>query len=549
MRKFLAKGGAGFKRPNLAVPVRRRGERSESIACTLCAIAFVFALGNSIFALTRGWHNPILDPCSFRETQTAISAYYISQGGPLLAYETPVLGAPWSIPFEFPLYQWIVSALYKVLGMRLDAAGRVVSIFFYYLTLWPLWSLLGTFQIKKTYRLMLLTLFLTAPSYLFWPREFLIESTALFFSIAYLACVIRYAKLPRAITFIGATLCGLIAALVKITTFFVFPFLSGVIFASILFTGHFKSKLSLPTKEQWLVFLILPLLGFALLPYVAIDLWVSFSDAQKAAVPLGKMFVSSELHCWNFGTLRQRLSGELWKGVVFERHGNDFLGTGWMVIASLIIAVSSRKYALAALLCVLSYVALILTFTNLFLRHTYYEYECGIFLVTLCGFSILSLLSRKGVAQYFGLALFFLTLGLQVREYYTGDFYASTRSISGPPITALAKEIDKQSRPTDIVLIYGMGFDSALPYYAQRRAIMDPRNLSFPLSSPIMRETFAKSLQGNAVLAVVAFCKPISDKINVLDRLRTLQFEEKPYFSDALCDLYKPKSGQERKIS
>jgi hypothetical protein len=41
-----------------------------------------------------------------------------------LAYETPVWGYPWSIPMEFPIYQWIV-ALFGLIGIPIETAGRL----------------------------------------------------------------------------------------------------------------------------------------------------------------------------------------------------------------------------------------------------------------------------------------------------------------------------------------------------------------------------------------------------------------------------------------
>ena len=49
-------------------------------------------------------------------------------GGSFLRYETPVLGPPWSLPFEFPLYQGIVAGLAKIFSTPLDQTGRFVSI-------------------------------------------------------------------------------------------------------------------------------------------------------------------------------------------------------------------------------------------------------------------------------------------------------------------------------------------------------------------------------------------------------------------------------------
>jgi hypothetical protein len=42
--------------------------------------------------------------------------------GAWLKYEDPVMGPPWSLPFEFPLYQWIVAESVRLTGERLLVA-------------------------------------------------------------------------------------------------------------------------------------------------------------------------------------------------------------------------------------------------------------------------------------------------------------------------------------------------------------------------------------------------------------------------------------------
>src|SRR5688572_368259 len=74
----------------------------------------------SVHYSRQGWELPLTDHWRFRETQTALSARSILEQGFSLAYETPVLGAPWSIPFEFPTYQAITALVVKTAGLPLD---------------------------------------------------------------------------------------------------------------------------------------------------------------------------------------------------------------------------------------------------------------------------------------------------------------------------------------------------------------------------------------------------------------------------------------------
>jgi len=74
--------------------------------------------------------NSVLDFHAFRQAQTAISAYYLWKLGPELAYETPVLGVPWSIPFEFPTFQGLVALIARYWVAPMDQIGRATSLFF-----------------------------------------------------------------------------------------------------------------------------------------------------------------------------------------------------------------------------------------------------------------------------------------------------------------------------------------------------------------------------------------------------------------------------------
>ena len=87
----------------------------------------------SVFAIFVGFHQNLYSFHGFRQTQTALAAESMLHGGSFLHYEVPVLGPPWSLPFEFPLYQWIVARTVSLLHSPLEETGRAVSIVFFYL--------------------------------------------------------------------------------------------------------------------------------------------------------------------------------------------------------------------------------------------------------------------------------------------------------------------------------------------------------------------------------------------------------------------------------
>ncbi|MEK6706369.1 MAG: phospholipid carrier-dependent glycosyltransferase, partial [Bdellovibrionota bacterium] len=202
------------------------------------------------------------------------------------------MGPPWSLPFEFPLYQWIVAAGVSLFDTSIDSTGRFVSLCFFYLCFIALFSLLGSLGIRRRERLLFFSLLLVSPLYLFWSRTFMIESTALFFSIAYLAIVARLFPLlggvntsNRPVWILLAVVCGALGALIKVTTFWGF-LLIGTLFVALGMKKDFRDK------SRWVsVFLLL------FIPVVAALLWTRFADAQKSLNPLVPLPLNSFRFC------------------------------------------------------------------------------------------------------------------------------------------------------------------------------------------------------------------------------------------------------------
>src|SRR5579871_6349480 len=122
-----------------AVPDSARDERL--LVIILLDIFAVVAM-HSLYWLFAGINQPIADLHQFRQTQTAITAWSIAHGGPWFAYETPVLGYPWSIPFEFPLYQYLLAKLSCGFGLDLQRVGRLLSYGFLLAGLIPISNIL-----------------------------------------------------------------------------------------------------------------------------------------------------------------------------------------------------------------------------------------------------------------------------------------------------------------------------------------------------------------------------------------------------------------------
>jgi hypothetical protein len=145
-----------------------------------------------------------------------------------LAYPTPVLGKPWSIPFEFPLYQWTVVVVSDATGMPLTQAGRAVSAGCFYLALPAAWLLLGRLGLGRSRRLVVLGMVVTCPLYVFYARAFLIETMALMFSLWFLHAFVTAVERRSWGWLVVANVAGVGAGLVKVTTFMLYLMPAGI---------------------------------------------------------------------------------------------------------------------------------------------------------------------------------------------------------------------------------------------------------------------------------------------------------------------------------
>jgi len=162
---------------------------------------------------------PIVEDHAFRQTQTALTAYYFIKNGFSFAYETPVVGQGWSIPFEFPIYQYITALITQLLNLDLSKTGRLVNLAFTSATCIPFYFSLKLLKVKPSATFFSLTLFISSPIYLFWGGTFMIEGAALFFMMGffYYALVLTFKQISnKDVIFYGLFLC--FALLQKVTT-------------------------------------------------------------------------------------------------------------------------------------------------------------------------------------------------------------------------------------------------------------------------------------------------------------------------------------------
>jgi hypothetical protein len=495
---------------------------------------FLACLPLTLWTLGVGWNHNLMDEYGFRQAQTAISSFYMLHGGSWWTYETPVLGAPWAIPFEFPVYQWIVAGLVKLSGMSLNPAGRLVSSFFYLLSILPFYSILRSLGVKRDQCFVFLTLLMVSPIYVFWSRTFMIESTAFFFSMAYLAFVARYLqRISPWTSFACAALFGAVGALVKITTFYGFAWAAGFLLLMRLWKEFRKADRA---SKFHLIKVVFPVIVLIALPVGCALLWTHHADEEKLLNPEAANFITSTaLQTWNFGTLDQRLSSDFWLKTLVLRGANDVIGHRITLLASFILIAFARKYIVHYLVCIFLFIVVPLTFTNIHIIHSYYPYANGVFLIAALGWSVIALGETGLLGFYLSRAvLLFAILGCCL-EYQRSLLPVQRANVN--PYPGIAAAIRKGTQVNDVIIIFGLDWSAELPYLAERRALMLRTNPELD-SNEVKLAVEDISQDHRRIGGLVACGAQEKDAIHYSPWLTRFNLAQSPNYDDATCSGY-----------
>jgi hypothetical protein len=458
-----------------------------------CRLLFVVVLALHAWCSHLGWTNLPVDGHEFRQMQTALSVRYLMKDGLRIDYPTPLLGKPWSIPLEFPLYQSVVAVLARAAGLPIEQAGRVVGLAFFYLMLPAAYLLLGRLGIAPPRRLLALCLVLSSPIYLYYSRTVLIESTALCLSLwflwGYWTALGENSRLGGGVVLI----CGGLAAMVKITTFTVFLPPAALIAAIELWKRRPASGGSWRPLARMLAAAFV-LGGGATAAGVA---WSLHANSVKALNPLAGFLLSSAQADWGMGGLAQRFAPAFWMKVFSTWTGGvlGLVGQTVLGIFAVMPQPQSRWRFVALVGCFLGGPLLFATF---YFIHDYYFYESGLFLLAAAGLALDRVLDTSLLARpaRWSIVLVVIAAGFLTysQTYYTLIPGNAVRT------SELARAIKLVTKTDDVVIIYGQDWNPLVPYFSGRRALMFPGNTQ---DDPVAQEAAFSNLKGERIGALV----------------------------------------------
>lgn len=498
-------------------------------------IAFWLMLAVALWSWSLSWNASILDRHEFRQTQTALSTYWVVQDGFRLDYETPVFGPPkWSVPMEFPLYEWCVAVVSRVTGMGLDQSGRATSILFMLATLPAISGLAGMAGLARSGRLLVVAAVLSSPVYLFYGRTFMIESTALCFATWFLLAIGKSVRDLSLRWSVIAAVCGSLAALAKVTTFAVFCFPAAGI-ALWLGWPRWKTRRQ-PSSGAWrtALYCSVPVLISVLLGLW----WVHRADAVKERNPFSGFLMSSEMVAWNWGTLDQRFSASVW-GTAWSHVAQFVLSEPSAAILLICAAVTTGRTRRFAAAGAFGFLMGPLLFANLYFYHDYYYSANALLLLAAGGLLLAGMWNSNSLPRAAKLTILVLFFGAQLHAFYLGYGSYHRRTLPRPP--EIASVIRQTVPPEGVVLIYGWDWSSIIPYYSERRAIMVPegREEEVKVLEDVVGQLGSRRIA--AMLVKQRTIKPYSKEF-IANRLTRFGLATAPVATSADGDLYLPEA-------
>jgi hypothetical protein len=420
----------------------------------------------------RNLNSPISGSYTFRTTQTASGIRSVANGvlSPF-SVETPVLGAPWKIPFEFPLYQIIAGLFSRLTGITVEASGRIVSLLFFISTAIVFYMICRKFFEVAT-SIVALVIFLFNSHNMEYGSSVLIEYCALFFSLLAFLFAYRYLQTQVFRSLLYFLPAASLAALVKITTSIIWVFI-GII-----------AIIYIEKRKQKTAYYILLAAIVAHLPAYA---WTRWADHQKESSLMTEWLSSANLKEWNFGTLRQRMFYFDWQRTLGNIFFPSVAGGTLIAVGLIILAVSFGKHRRASFGLLIVFISGPVLFTNLYFVHDYYWTAAlpAFLFVLAAGLEVLpsawirnsenstkqSIVFRASVSVAIVVASWFTPYGMRHFDVFAKE---GSVSYSDDAIAVAVEAITTNTKPDDKIIIIGADWNPQILYFSDRKGLMIP---------------------------------------------------------------------------
>jgi hypothetical protein len=411
----------------------------------------------------------------FRQTETALTAYWMVKEGWQLAYQTPGWGYPWSSPIEFPIYQALVALIVWMGDLPLEPVGRLVSFAFLVAFAWPAFMVQKRLNLPSEAAWVFCALVWSSPLYLLWGRTFMISTSALFFTLAAIPYLLDLREVRP--SWQSAVLCafwGTLGMLQRSVT--AGPTL--LVLAVVVLLSSLRNWRTATFLRQFACLA----LGVGL-PLAMGVLWTAYADIIKSYNFVGReMTLQFRLSNQYVGALAERfdpgaLKEIFWKRM-FEENAAGLLGVA-LVAGGLFSRERSVRTFVWICLILTAFPVMLFFDVSLFLTH--YQVSSVVFLIAAVAFCCVvwlpTVIRWRGVVPLTAMVLvvanvfvFWSSYGSVVRKQ------PNARNFRG---LAVGDVISRYTPEDSGILVFGLypgidGWSQEIPYLSQRKGFTVP---------------------------------------------------------------------------
>jgi hypothetical protein len=440
----------------------------------LWRVVICAALVIMIFVRLPNLGNPLLDHHDFRQTQTAISAYWLAhEHFDPFNYQTPLFGEPWTIPFEFPLYQVVVAGLHKG-GLPLDIASRGVSVLVFSAVVIGFVYLLRRMSLASSMIAGFVLICGLSPFAIVWSRASLIDFTSVLMGSIYLHQAITWCEGKSWKGTLAVAALGAVAGCTKITTFPVFWVPTGLLLAYSLY-AYYKNALRQEGQYAKKIVVLVAKVGCILgIPLLFVYIWTKHTDVLKTqSVVAPAWLVSGKMSGWNFGSWSQRVTSANWL-LIWGRIRDLMLPGIWPF--TLLGALALFWYPLRTRLIlggiIIGSISGVCVFFNLYVRHDYYLCSVMIPLALLGAMGFDLICRSRSELMWKLMAILMLTSILGVYTAKSPYVLASYADYRNNEFMVACQAIQRVVQPQEVIVVFGDDWSSRIPYYCERKAVM-----------------------------------------------------------------------------
>jgi hypothetical protein len=404
----------------------------------------------------------LADLYQFRQTQTAWGIREASRNGyDLFNLRMPVLGYPYQVPFEFPLFQNICALVGSIFNLDVVASGRTTSLLFFCLGGVLTFNLVKKLTSDAIAILSVCLLYLT-PFAIQWSNSVLIESLSNFFLILSATFLRLYFERNSSYLICLSGLSLSLGALVKITTPIPVIFVLGIFLT-------WGTSFNLNTKK---ILILFSLIFISLLPALT---WTRYADSVKNEGIFTEWLTSTNLRNWNFGTLDQRLEEFDWLSIFARLWLLGGVSFFIFIVFLFFVLFENEKVRKLWIVLILPFVAP-LTYFNLYVVHDYYFMAILFPSILFISHALVLMKHRFRLnikKPTFVLLIFVLMMPSWIFTIPARDYRSAIQS-NRDYVSPLASEIAVNTGPADRIFVVGCDWDPSILFYADRYGVAAP---------------------------------------------------------------------------